>query len=227
MEDGKFTVYAGKSVALAEVFKYTVGKEPILGPVICRLELSAPTEESTDGGRLAMQHVSIVPEGGRPTVVIGTAYQLDRLVELRSYAAVADTYKKRFRTSSFPVTPNQYDEMTRRLKGFFDQFEFQFTVGETPLPGARPTQGEAARAGAPDAARASAIAPARPTAAGAARPATSARTARTAKRVPARDDIAADEATVPARSNKTILVVLVAVLAAGAAALVAFFLLGK
>ena len=160
MEDGKFTVYAGKSVALAEVFKYTVGKEPILGPVICRLELSAPTEESTDGGRLAMQHVSIVPEGGGPTVVIGTAYQLDRLVELRSYASVADTYKKRFRTSSFPVTPNQYDEMTRRLKGFFDQFEFQLTVGEAPLPGARPTQDEAARGGA-DAARASA--PTRPT----------------------------------------------------------------
>jgi hypothetical protein len=227
MEDGKFTVYAGKSVALAEVFKYTVGKEPIVGPVICRLELSAPTEESTDGGRLAMQHVSIVPEGGGPTVVIGTAYQLDRLVELRSYASVADTYKKRFRTSSFPVTPNQYDEMTRRLKGFFDQFEFQFTVGEAPLPGARPTQGEAARAGAPDAARASGMAPARLTAASTARPTTSARTARTAKRVPAREDIAADEATVPARSNKTILVVLVAVLAAGAAALVAFLLLGK
>jgi hypothetical protein len=227
MEDGKFTVYAGKSVALAEVFKYTVGKEPILGPVICRLELSAPTEESTDGGRLAMQHVSIVPEGGGPTVVIGTAYQLDRLVELRSYASVADTYKKRFRTGSFPVTPNQYDEMTRRLKGFFDQFEFQFTVGEAPLPGARPMLGEAARGSAPDAARASGIAPARPTAAGTARPGTSARTARTAKRVPARDDIAADEATVPARSNKTIFVVLVAVLAAGAAALVAFFLLGK
>ena len=225
MEDGKFTVYAGKSVALAEVFKYTVGKEPILGPVICRLELSAPTEESTDGGRLAMQHVSIVPEGGGPTVVIGTAYQLDRLVELRSYASVADTYKKRFRTSGFPVTPNQYDEMTRRLKGFFDQFEFQFTVGDAPLPVARSTSGEAARGGAPDAARASTSA--RPTAAGTARPATSARIARTAKRVPVKDDIAADEAAIPARSNKTILVVVVAVLAAGAAALAAFFLLGK
>jgi hypothetical protein len=44
MEDGKCTVYAGKSVAMAEVFGYTVGKEPIPGPVRCRLELSAPTE---------------------------------------------------------------------------------------------------------------------------------------------------------------------------------------
>ncbi|HJX51556.1 MAG TPA: hypothetical protein VJ801_02210, partial [Polyangia bacterium] len=154
MEDGKFTMYAGKSVALAEVFKYTVGKEPILGPVICRLELSAPTEESTDGGRLAMQHMSIVPEGGGPTVVIGTAYQLDRLAELRPYASVADTYKKRFRVSSFPVTPNQYDEMARRLKGFFAQFDFRFSVGEATAPGARPTLGEPARPSAADAARA-------------------------------------------------------------------------
>ncbi|MGA9653611.1 MAG: hypothetical protein WBV96_06845, partial [Polyangia bacterium] len=68
---------------------------------------------------------------------------------------------------------------------------------------------------------------ARRTAAGTARPATSARIARTAKRVPVRDDIAADEAAIPARSNKTILVVVVAVLAAGAAALAAFFLVGK
>jgi hypothetical protein len=227
MEDGKFTMYAGKSVALAEVFKYTVGKEPILGPVICRLELSAPTEESTDGGRLAMQHMSIVPEGGGPTVVIGTAYQLDRLAELRPYASVADTYKKRFRVSSFPVTPNQYDEMARRLKGFFAQFDFRFAVAEAPLPGARPTLGEPARGGAPDSARASGAAPARPTAPGTARPATSARIARTAKRVPARDEIAAEEATVPAGSHKTVLVLVVAVLAAGVAALAAYFLLGK
>jgi len=227
MEDGKFTVYAGKSVALAEVFKYTVGKDPIVGPVICRLELSAPTEESTDGGRLAMQHVSIVPEGGGPTVVIGTAYQLDRLAEMRPYAAVADTYKKRFRTSSFPVTPNQYDEMVRRLKGFFAQFDFQFSIGEVIVPGARPALGEAARPSAAEAARTSGAALARPTAPGAGRPQTSARVARTAKRVPTRDEVAVDEVAVPARSSKTILVVVVAVLAAGIAALAAFFLVGK
>jgi hypothetical protein len=227
MEDGKFTVYAGKSVALAEVFKYTVGKEPILGPVICRLELSAPTEESTDGGRLAMQHMSIVPEGGGPTVVIGTAYQLDRLAELRPYAAVADTYRKRFRTSSFPITPNQYDEMARRLKGFFDQFDFQFTVGEATLPGARPTLGEAARMNPTDPAHASGAVPARPTAAGTARPTTSARIARTAKRVPARDEIAAAESTVPARSHKAVLAIVVAALAALVAAVAAYFLFGK
>ena len=225
MEDGKFTVYAGKSVALAEVFKYTVGKEPIVGPVICRLELSAPTEESTDGGRLAMQHMSIVPEGGGPTVVIGTAYQLDRLAELRPYAAVADTYKKRFRTNSFPVTPNQYDEMARRLKGFFDQFDFQFAVGEATLPGARPTLGEATRMNPTGPARASGAAVARQTAAGTTRPTTSARSARTAKRVPARDESATAEGAVPARSHKAVLAVVVAALAATAVA--AFFLFGK
>ena len=227
MEDGKFTVYAGKSVALAEVFKYTVGKEPIVGPVICRLELSAPTEESTDGGRLAMQHMSIVPEGGGPTVVIGTAYQLDRLAELRPYASVADTYKKRFRTNSFPVTPNQYDEMARKLKGFFDQFDFQFAIGEAPLPGARPTLGGGVRKNQTDAARASPAVPARPTAAGTARPTTSARIARTAKRVPAADEIAVAEGTLPARSHKTVLAIVVAALAAVAAAVAASFLFGK
>jgi hypothetical protein len=136
MEDGKFTMYAGKSVALAEVFKFTVGKEPFVGPTVCRLELSAPGEESTDGGRLAVQHVSIVPEGGGPSTVIATAYQVEQRAEGRQYEVVAETYKKRFHTSTFPVSPGQFDEMTRKLKDFFKQFGFKFEIPALqPLPG--------------------------------------------------------------------------------------------
>jgi hypothetical protein len=137
MEDGKFTMFAGKSVALAEVFKYTVGKEPFVGPTVCRLDLSAPTEESTDGGRLAVQHVSIVPEGGGPSTVMVTVYQVEQRVEGRQYEVVADTYKKRFHTSSFPVSPGQFDEMTRKLKEFFKQFGFKFEMA--PLQAMRPS----------------------------------------------------------------------------------------
>ena len=156
MEDGKFTMFAGKAVALAEVFKFTLGKEVFVGPSVCRLELSAPAEESTDGGRLAVQHVSIVPENGGPTTVIATAYQVERRAELRPYEVVADGYKKRFRTGGFPVSPGQFDEMTRRLKEFFEQFYFKFeitpllaghSVGSAPAAAARqPTAGALAAA---------------------------------------------------------------------------------
>lgn len=132
MEDGKFTMFAGKSVALAEVFKYTVGKEPFSGPTVCRLELSAPTEESTDGGRLAIQHVSIVPDGGGPSTVIATVFQVEQRAEGRSFEAVADLYKKRFHASTFPVSPGQFDEMVRKLKDFFQQFGFKFEL-QSPL----------------------------------------------------------------------------------------------
>lgn len=152
MEDGKFTMYAGRSVALAEVFKFTLGKEPFIGPAVCRLELSAPAEESTDGGRLAVQHVSIVPENGGPTTVMATAYQVDRRTEARPYEVVAETYKKRFHTNTFPVSPGQFDEMTRKLKEFFQQFGFKFEIA--PLQPGRPSS-----AGAP-VARAAAAAPA-------------------------------------------------------------------
>jgi len=137
MEDGKFTMFAGKSVALAEVFKYTVGKEPFVGPTVCRLELSAPSEESTDGGRLAVQHVSIVPEGGGPSTVIVTVYQVEQRAEGRQYEVVAETYKKRFHTSTFPVSPGQFDEMTRKLKDFFKQFGFKFETA--PWQAVRPS----------------------------------------------------------------------------------------
>lgn len=138
MEDGKFTMFAGKSVALAEVFKFTVGKEPFSGPTVCRLELSAPTEESTDGGRLAVQHVSIVPDGGGPTTVIATVFQVQQRAEGRSFEAVAETYKKRFHTSTFPVSPGQFDEMVRKLKDFFQQFGFKFEL-QSPLAAAMGT----------------------------------------------------------------------------------------
>jgi hypothetical protein len=132
MEDGKFTMFAGKSVALAEVFKYTVGKQPFAGPTVCRLEISAPNEESTDGGRLAVQHVSIVPDGGGPSTVIATAYQVDQRAEGRPYETVAETYQKRFHTSTFPVSPGQFDEMSRKLKDFFKQFGFKFEIAALP-----------------------------------------------------------------------------------------------
>jgi len=146
MEDGKFTMFAGKAVALAEVFKFTVGKEPFVGPSVCRLELSAPTEESTDGGRLAVQHVSIVPESGGPSTVIVTAYQVERRAEARQYEVVADLYKKRFHTNAFPVSPGQFDEMTRKLKDFFLQFGFKFetaplNLGSATGPVRHPTAG--------------------------------------------------------------------------------------
>ena len=137
MEDGKFTMYAGKSVALAEVFKFTVGKELFVGPTVCRLELSAPSEESTDGGRLAIQHVSIVPESGGPTTVMATAYQVEQRAEGRQYEVVAETYRKRFHTSTFPISPGQFDEMTRKLKDFFKQFGFKFEI--PALPEMRPS----------------------------------------------------------------------------------------
>ena len=137
MEDGKFTMYAGKSVALAEVFKYTVGKDPFVGPTVCRLELSAPSEESTDGGRLAVQHVSIVPEAGGPSTLIATVYQVEQRAEGRQYETVAEAYQKRFHASTFPVSPGQFDEMTRKLKDFFKQFGFKFEMA--PLQAMRPS----------------------------------------------------------------------------------------
>jgi hypothetical protein len=136
MEDGKFTMFAGKAVALAEVFKFTLGQETFVGPSICRLELSAPTEQSTDGGRLAVQHVSIVPENGGPTTVMATLYQVQRRAEARPYEVVGDSYKKRFHTNTFPVSTGQFDEMMKRLKAFFQQFEFKFELA--PLTGAGP-----------------------------------------------------------------------------------------
>ena len=217
MEDGKFTMYAGKSVALAEVFKFTVGKEPFVGPTVCRLELSAPTEESTDGGRLAVQHVSIVPEGGGPTTVIATAFQVEQRVEGRQYEVVAETYKKRFRTNNFPVSPGQFDEMTRKLKDFFKQFGFKFEIPALQAMPARPTAPVAAPAAARPSAGAAPVAAARrPTASGGS-------AMRTANRSAAAEAGGENRAS---GSRLWLVIVILAVVVAGAAGAAVYFLRG-
>lgn len=142
-------MFASKAIGLAEVFKGTVGKTRLEGSVSYSVELSAPEGDSTGGGMQAMQHISLVPDGGGPTVVIGMANQATRRAELRSYTIVAESYRKRFKGSGFPAQQPKYDDLLRKLRVFFEQENLQITLVDSPPVAAHATPAPAAVGGTP------------------------------------------------------------------------------
>ena len=90
MSEPKRTFFASRAVVIADIFKHTVGKERLDGgDTTYSAEISEPDGESTAGGKLAVQHIGLVPANGAGTLVMGTMYQVDKRCELRSYEHVA------------------------------------------------------------------------------------------------------------------------------------------
>jgi hypothetical protein len=132
MDQSKQTMFGGKAVAMADVFKYTVGKDRLEGSVNYTVQMAAPEGESTGGGLAAMQHIALVPEGGGPSVVIGSANQATGRAELRTYAVVAEAYRNRFKGTAFPTVRWKYDDLLKKLRGVLDGQNLQVTVVDAP-----------------------------------------------------------------------------------------------
>ena len=72
MDYTKYTQVAAQALSLAELFEARFA-QGVAGPVPFRIELAAPDGPSTAGGKQALQHIKLVPLGGGPTIVIGSA----------------------------------------------------------------------------------------------------------------------------------------------------------
>jgi ribosomal protein L30E len=125
----KYTQVAARAVSLAELFeaRFERGLE---GPVHFKVELSAPDGPSTAGGKQALQHIKLVPQGGGSTVVIGSAHPTRMTAEIRTYEHVADLYAQRFRGAKLPVDVTRYYELGQALATFFRAMKMSVTFSE-------------------------------------------------------------------------------------------------
>jgi hypothetical protein len=128
MAEVKHTMFAGMAFGLAELFKHSVGKKRLAGPVVYNVELSAPEGESTAGGKQALQHVKLVPERGGPTLLIGTANAVEKAAELRSYKHVDEMHRQRFKGAPFDADPTQYEALLEAARAFFTEYKYTVTV---------------------------------------------------------------------------------------------------
>ena len=129
MATQKYTIVAAKAVSLAELFAAHFEKG-LDGPVHFRVELSAPDGPSTGGGKQALQHLKIIPDGGGMAVVIGQADTSRGVAEIRTYEHVAALYGQRFRGAPIPVDVTRYYELGQALATFFRAMNMAVTFAE-------------------------------------------------------------------------------------------------
>jgi hypothetical protein len=137
MAEQNRTMFAAQAFGLAEMFKFTVGKTQIGEPRAYHPELTAP-EESTAGGKQALQHISLVSDGGGPRLVVGQVNTVSKRVELRSFAYLCETLQQR-RKGAMPFEEAAYRDLLQQLGDFFADQKLTVAIVDAPPPEAAPT----------------------------------------------------------------------------------------
>lgn len=136
----KLTMIAAQAVGLAEVFQ-AVFAEGLQGPVPYKVELSEPDGPSTAGGKLAMQHLKLIPASGAgPTLVMGSANTVEKAVELRTFHYLASQHSQRFKGATLPVDPERYKDLVKLLQGFFTDRGMTVVMLDAPKPERNPEE---------------------------------------------------------------------------------------
>ncbi len=128
----KHTIFASQALGLAAMFQALTSKHRLGGSPAYLPQLAAPDGPSTAGGKQALQHVSLIPEGGGDTIVIGSANTVEKRAELRSYRHVGRTYGQRWRGAQLPFDKEAYDELLKQIQAFFSSQSFIVTVLDLP-----------------------------------------------------------------------------------------------
>jgi hypothetical protein len=142
MKPRVLTQYSSHAHTIADTFRAAFLKTK-LGDYL--VDMTAP-EESTQGGKLALQHVTLKPEAGGMTLVIGTVNAAEKRVELRTFAHVSKVHNERFKKPP-PFEEAEYQALLDKADPVLTAFGLEVKVTD---------------AGADDAKRAS-VRPAAPT----------------------------------------------------------------
>jgi hypothetical protein len=141
-EQFRHTMFASKALGLAETFKLVLGERKLEGDKTFVAELAAPDGPSTAGGKQALQHVSLIPEGGGPTLVLGSANPVEHRAELRTYRYVAQMHSQRWKGAPPPFDRAAYDDLLEVIQDFFARRGFTVTLldaAAAPASGGTPS----------------------------------------------------------------------------------------
>ena len=141
MSDAKRTQFAVRAITLAETFNVALAEVRVRGPIVYRVELSAPEGMSTEGGKQATQHVKLIPEvnsgGGGGLIVAGSANSAESWAELRSFETLRALHRERFNGADIPLDRVQYSALVVKLRHFFEEHQCTVRMAAPPV-GAAP-----------------------------------------------------------------------------------------
>ncbi|HZS35704.1 MAG TPA: hypothetical protein VFF06_02710 [Polyangia bacterium] len=132
------TQIAMQALDFATVFNVLIGKERLGGSPNYRVEMSAPDGPSTAGGKQALQHIKLVPDGGGAVTVAGSANTVEKTAELRSYEHLAQLHAARFKGAQLPLDRVRYAALVKKMQAFFGEQGMQVTLVDAPR-GAQPS----------------------------------------------------------------------------------------
>jgi LPXTG-motif cell wall-anchored protein len=131
-EQKSHTAFAMQALGFADLFNVKVGEQRVSGATPYRVEMSAPDGPSTGGGKQAVQHIKLVPDGGQAVIVAGSANQVDKTAELRTFEFLAHAHGQRFKGAKIPLDRVQYLALVKRAQNFFNEHGISVTTIDAP-----------------------------------------------------------------------------------------------
>ena len=120
------TQYASHANTIADTFRAAFTKTKVGTHTV---EMTAPTD-STKGGLLALQHVTLKPETGM-ALIVGTVNAGEKRAELRSYAHLSKVNEERFKRP-LPFDEASYKTFLEKAEGVLGAFGIDTTVTDAP-----------------------------------------------------------------------------------------------
>lgn len=136
MSQGSHTMFAGQAIEASVLFNALMGKTRVGAPIAHTPRLSAPEGESTGGGKRALSHVTLVPEGGGRTLLAGHVNTVARKLELRSHSYVSSLHRQRFQGEPYPIENRAYNEFLAQVRKFFEDRKYDVTTVDAPAASA-------------------------------------------------------------------------------------------
>ena len=125
MAESNRTQFTMKALTLADYFNASIGSKRVSGH---KVVLAAPDGPSTAGGKLALQHISLIPDAGGATITAGSANQADKTAELRTFAQLDQLHRQRFKGKPLPVDKVAYNELLKRMQQFFSEQKLAIVI---------------------------------------------------------------------------------------------------
>jgi hypothetical protein len=128
-EKAAMTSFAQQALVVSDLIQMKFKSTRLGGSVPRVVKVQAPIVESTGGGKQARESIVLTPENGdnNGAIVCGFVDVGLRAAELRTHAALANTYQQRFKTP-LDLSQSDYDRFMEEAQQFLGSEGFVVNV---------------------------------------------------------------------------------------------------
>jgi hypothetical protein len=128
------TKVSNAAVALSDMFEVHCANLVLQGDVPRRPILSIPEGPSTEGGKLARQHITLEPDGIPAAVVtVGWVDLPSHRASLRTFPCLLEAHRARFGTRPFPLDGVGYEKFLELAMTFLTEQGFTIEMERKPM----------------------------------------------------------------------------------------------